>query len=391
MKVSLLPAMRSVVLPSFLALLAAAPLHEAKADRGERGRDRTRHTTPAPARGMGEAQYHLNQYLYQGQRLDLVRTLGLRNRTHDGQQLLSIQVIAQSTQHRSSLKLIMNGQTVASSVLSPGMSLHVLTLPPYVHLQDLQLAVVGGAYLQTATTQTGYTAPPVPPRGLERLRVQVNQNYRGENLLPVRRLIANQYPGALQGKQLEKVVLMASSARGRARAQLVINGIETGMTQIVPMSVTRLEFDLPRNLRNVIGQDINTVQIKLVGNVFVEDLMTLTQSQSRRGHDQVLSEIVNRRFLGSHRVSLLSLLGQRRDIDFGSEVESVTIVSSGQGVVSLDARGFSQGSVRVLGSTGSTTIRVQDFASLSELGLTINGRIMVEQLVINFRPSLRRL
>lgn len=398
MKVSLLPVMRNVMLPSALALLVAAPLiSDANADGGRRGRggrgDTVERRTPPPAHhtnrpGTQMLSQQVNQYLYQGQRLDLIRQLRLRAELDSGKQVLNLQVSAQSTQHRSSLKLIMNGQTVGSLPLGPSMQQGAFTLPPHTYLNDLQLAVVGGAYLGSVNATLGYNTP-MPPtgpidEGRNRLRVDHFQNYQGQSIIPVRRVISDQYPGALMGKKLEKVVLLASSRGGRARAQLLINGMPVGVEQIIPMQETRLRFHLDSYQRNVVGQDIRSIQIELRGNVQTSRLIAVT-SESGASYNREVLVNVQRRFLGSQHLSISQLIGYRSDVDMFSQVQSVTIVSSGHGTISLNSRGLSQGSLRVIGGTGTSTINVRDMATLQDLELFVNGRVRIEQLRINLR------
>ena len=400
MKVSLLPVMRNIMLPSAVALMVAAPFADANAERGRRGRDGRRdggrverRTPPPPAHaarpGAQVLSQQINQYLYQGQRLNLVRELRMRRELQSGKQVLTLQVSAQGTQHRSSLKLIMNGQTVGSVPLRPRLQNRSFSLPPHAHLNDLQLAVVGGAYVQSASAHLGYTAPtpiptPAPGNNRQRLKVDHFQNYTGQSIIPVRRVISDQYPGALMGKELKKVVLKASSRRGRARAQLLINGMPVGPEQVIPQVETRLQFRLDRFQRNVVGQDIRRIQIQLRGNVQTSKLIAVTMDSTPAYSNSVVVP-VHRSFLGSQRVSISQLLGYRSDVDMYAQVESVSITSSGHGTISLQSRGYSQGSLRVIGAIGTSTIHVRDFASLSELELLVNGRIRIEELRVNLR------
>ena len=399
MKVSLLPVMRNVMLPSAVALMVAAPFADANADGGRRGRGGRndegrveRRTPPPPAHvarpGAQVLSQQLNQYLYQGQRLDLINQLRMRGELQTGKQVLNLQVSAQATQHQTSLKLIMNGQTVGSVPLSPRLQNRSFSLPPHAHLNDLQLAVVGGAYIQSASAQLGYTSPtqpvPTPDNGRQRLRVDHVQSYRGQNILPVRKIISDQHPGALMGKELKKIVLVASSRAGRAKAQLLINGIPVGAEQVIPQTETRLQFQLDRLQRNIVGQDIQRIQIELHGNVQTSRLVAVT-ADSTPAYSSSVVVPVHRSFLGSQRVSVSQLLGYRSDVDMYAQVESVTITSSGHGAISLQSRGLSLGSLRVIGAVGTSTINVRDVATLSTLELLVNGRIRIEELRVNLR------
>jgi hypothetical protein len=260
MKVSLLPLTRLFMFQTVLTMVLAIPFSNAHAQRHRPSPGPQPAPMPAPGYGTQEVKKQLNQYLYQGERINLIQSLGLHHELNSGKKLISVSVKAQSTQYNSSLKLIMDGQTIGHAQLTQQMGLKVFNIPAHTAPQKLKLAVVGGAYVKMAKASLSSYGPgpgPGPQPGNGRLRAVLNQHISAQTILPVRRLIKEQNPGVqLRGKKLQKVILKASSRRGRAQAQLLINGMPVGYSQTIPVQESRLVFQLDNYGPNIMGQDV---------------------------------------------------------------------------------------------------------------------------------------
>lgn len=113
--------------------------------------------------------------------------------------------------------------------------------------------------------------------GVQRLRAPLNLHSRGRDVIRVKQEIARANPGIrLEQMTAEQVVLIASSAGGRAQATLLINGRAIGQTQIIPRQETRLVFDIPHRFEERMP---NTLQIEIHGNVFTRALVLFTEDQ----------------------------------------------------------------------------------------------------------------
>jgi hypothetical protein len=132
---------------------------------------------------------------------------------------------------------------------------------------------------------------------------------------------------------------------------------------------------------------LKRVELQINGRaVFAKAIVMKVAGAMGPGPQNNISVNVHRSFYGTERVGLSQLIGYRPGVDMNAQVESVTIVSQGHGTISLAGAGQVHGTIRVIGGQGTSSIRVMNWASLSQLKLRVNGRITVKQLRIKLKP-----
>jgi hypothetical protein len=376
MKVQLLPLTRLFMIQCFLTMLVAMPFADANAQGrpgqgpGRPGQGPVGPGMPAPR--IIETQ--VNKYIYERDQINVSQELRLAQ----GQKILGLIITAQGTSHRSMLGLFAGARLIEEKLLSAHSSQLVYHLPMQTNLNSLVLKVKGGAFISKIGAELDLPVGPMP--GQEQIvRAQVNQQYHGQSILPVRQLIA-QTGVQLMGQKVESVILRASSARGQARAQLLINGQAVGVAQIIPMQETRLVFNLPRFAQNIIGQDLRTIQIEVNGNVFV-NLVGLRLDQ--QGYNQTAQVQVNQRFMSNQRLSLAQVLGHQARIDMQRPIEAITVVAQGHGNIMLAGSGTAQGGIQVQGAT-TQSVAIHGFASAQDIMMRFSGNIVIESIRIKF-------
>jgi len=234
--------------------------------------------------------------------------------------------------------------------------------------------------------QGGYNSQP------QVLKAQIFKQLQGYSKLAVKSLVNDATGVRLQGLEVKKVILKASSRMGRAQAVLLINGMRVGYSQTIPTYETRLVFDLNSWSQNVIGQDVRTIQIEINGNVLAKMVALRVEpshsgSQGQGGYNQNVVVNVNQSFYGSQRVSLSQLTAYGPRIDANKAIEAVTIVARGRGMIHVAGNGQGQGGIQVQGQT-TQSIRVFGHTTVRDLMLRIRAtgqRVVIEQIRIKFK------
>lgn len=387
MKRSLLPLTRLFMIQCLLTMILAISFNSAHAQRRGGG-----HNQGGQHPANQSQNIQVNQYLYESQKLDLDQLLRVHQHQRQGKEVVGITIKAQSTQYNSKLIVVLNGQRLIASNLNSQMSQTDLMLPSLRGSDKLILKVKGGAFIKAIRVdlQDIYSPGPIPGQD-EVLRAQVNRSYRGISTLPIKALINQSNPGNLQGAKVDKVILKASSLRGRATATLLINGRPVGMPQNISYTQDRLVFDLPNYSANTIGHDINTIQIELRGNVDVKMVGLKVQKRGHGGghgggNSQSVHVQVNRAFSHHALIDLESLLVFGPRINIYAPIQSITIVAEGQGAIHLNALGLPQSHMQVRG-VDTQTFRVQGFqTAIKDINLSITGRrITIKSMIINFK------
>lgn len=363
----------------------------------------------------------VNRYLNEGEKINIIRELRLRRELEYGKKIVSISVDAQSTERRSKLILIMDGQTIGQANLSSTLAPAVFTIPSFTVPTKLKLKVIGGAFISTVSADLRDSSSgdwSYPSQNLN-LQANLNQWLEGRQIVPVGDLIQRSNPGAqVRGMSLTKIVLIAESSsdrghhrrrgrrghhgrRGRhgghhgnhghggyglAEAQLLINGMPVGYPQTITERETSLHFLLPENRRNVIGEEIRSVDLQITGDIYARTVVAELQSSSV----SPLRAVLNRSFYGSERLTLAQLLQSVRGVSMNAPVESITFVTRGHGTIAVAGMGTVQGTVRVDRRTSSGSVRVVNQASLSQLSMRISGRVTIEEVRVNFKSNYSR-
>jgi len=349
----------------------------------------------ANAQAQGQVQVQrqqINSYYYQGDQINLNQQLGLAQLIRQGKKILSVSVKAQATQFDSKIVLKVNGQRIQAQMLSQSLSLKTFAVPYLSQGDQITFKVKGGAFVKVVKAEYKSRFPGGGQGQAQVLKAVINKQFRGNQTLPIKRLVQDYSGARLQGKKVLKVIVKASSRNGHAKAQLLINGSPVGYEQTIPMNEQRLVFSLPAYGRNVIGQDIRSIQVQVIGNVHVTMVgIKVKKGLGQQGggqHNQDSVQVqVNRTFRGSERVSLQSLMGHNRP-NGQKQVESVTITAKGRGDIRIAGAGQSQGSMNVNSRYAQgQTVRVSGFATLQDLKLRVNGTLTIESIRIKFKRS----
>ncbi|GAB4414433.1 MAG: hypothetical protein OHK0056_21270 [Bacteriovoracaceae bacterium] len=160
----------------------------------------------------------------------------------------------------------------------------------------------------------------------ERIRLveYVNQEFRGETILPLRRMLDldQQY----RGYELKRVVVFGSSRAGFGQATLLINGRQEGLSETLAIGGDRNVLEVAPGQE--IGRDIKTLELKLNGNIYIDQIVAiLVDRDDRPGPGPIFSQRVQRtimsnfdRFRPLDVLRELSLESRR-----GDSVESITV------------------------------------------------------------------
>lgn len=330
----------------------------------------------------------INSYIDQRDQIDLLQVLGMnRGLGQRGARIASLSVNA-SGHPGATLILKLNGRQVDAARLGGYNTETQLRPPQNIRPQDrLVLSANTNVFLSTvkAVVKRGGNRPNLPNRP-NVLRAQINKTVFGQETLPVRQLVQSQTGARLQGLKLDKVIVRASSQERfrQARAQLLINGAPVGMAQPLPAFEQRLVFELPRYAMNTIGQDIRTIQLRVIGNAQVKMVgLKIDQGPAHNGSFQVN---VNRSFNGSQRIDLAQLIGRAHGPAMNAPLESITIVAHGSGNMILTGGASVLGSMIFNGPfSASETVASHGHVTPSEVKARIKGRITIESIRINVR------
>tara|TARA_B100001971_G_C18268046_1_gene596799 strand:+ start:249347 stop:250543 length:1197 start_codon:yes stop_codon:yes gene_type:complete len=385
MRVLPLSLLRLFLLQCVMTLILTLTMQDAYAQRGGRGGGRGGnggsngpvHTNPS------SSFLSVNQYMYDGDRLPLHNKMDLSMAD-------ALEISAQSSSWNAALEIKLNRQTIQTVQLSSYMQAKKVLIPQ-LHMGDkLVLKVIGQVYIQSIEATKAYS--PGPGNGQnDRLVALLHGQFTASTTLKVRKLIAEQNGrGVLQGKNVKKVVLVASSARGRAQAQLLINGQPVGWSQTIPTYKTRLVFEL-NGRRNVVGNQIQSIELKINGRAVTLNRIAVVTNNSQGGHHgggqhprQSVGVQVNRSFLGSQNVSLQSLIGYQR-VNMHAPVRKLIIDVAGHGNVMVNGAGMRLGSVSSLGRIStSETVHVNGAASIAQISMRVAGRLTIKSITIQY-------
>ena len=379
MRINLLPQVRLFLFQCLMTMLIALPL-TAKAQYHGGGHHG----------GFGLNQpltSQVNSYLQQGDQINVNRSLGLNQVLQQGQDIVSLRVKAQSTQYNSKLVLLLNGQRLQAQPVSSYLSDSVFQVPKLRMGDRLILKVRGAAYIQSLSAQVSMGPIGPGPGQVQPIKARINQQFYGPTTLKVRRLLKDFTGVQLQGMKIKKVIMKASSLRGRAQATLLINGQPVGYSQILPTQPTRLVFNLPAYGANVVGQDIRSIQIQLQGrnmNVKMVGVRAVQQGGHHGGMNSVQIN-VGQRFQGSQRVSLQQLVGYGQHINMNKEIEAITIVARGHGNIMMAGAGRGQGGISVQGPTTQSLNLMGQYVTGNQIKLRVSGNIVIQSIRIKFK------
>lgn len=391
MKTKLLPQTRLFMIQCLLTMILAFSFNNAHAQYQSDWEQGFNDYQIVNGIGIEETQSYVGQYLSQGDHIQLMQKLKLKQAIRQGKKVLSITVNAQASSYNSKLILKVNGQKIDAQPVSASSYGTVFQVPALLQHDSLAIKVKGSAYVESvsATIKSmhsgGHGQGGINQNGV--VKAIVHKVTQGTKVLKVKQLIKSQNRIKLQGLKVKKVIMKASSRRGRGQATLLINGSPVGYSQTVPMGQTRLVFNLGSWSQNIIGQDIRSIQIQVKGNITTK-MVGLKLAQNGHGrHNQSISINVNQAFYGSQRLSLASLLPYGSQVNQNKQIEAITIVARGRGMINVAGASRAQGSIQVHGPT-TQSIRVSGSTSLRNLKLRVRAtgnKIVIEQVRIKFK------
>lgn len=189
-----------------------------------------------------------------------------------GREILSLSVRMSAPGGRSHAILLENGRAVGQPVIIPS---HTIDADFYVERPNsrnlLELSLNGPVYISEMTATVRDFGSPGHPGGVHygpiELREFVGQAFYGGDHLNLDQLLGLQnYPG----RSVKKVVIRGSSQRGRGTAELLINGF--GQRSIVTLGTSMREHSLRVRGMSRIGYEIQTLELALLGNIFIESV-----------------------------------------------------------------------------------------------------------------------
>jgi hypothetical protein len=177
---------------------------------------------------------------------------------------------------RSHAILMENGHAVGQPVIVPN-----YTIDAYFTVENpssrtlLELNLNGPVYISEITARVldvggghgGGGWPGGGHGGPFELSEFVGQNFRGQDFLNLDAILGlSQY----HGMTISKVIVRGSSRAGRGTAELMINGF--GQRSTVTLGTGLREYSLRVPGRSRIGIEINSLDLELNGNIFIESV-----------------------------------------------------------------------------------------------------------------------
>jgi hypothetical protein len=375
MKVNLLPQVRLFLFQCLMTMVVALPMTSANAQyHGGYG-------------GYGQGQpvtSHVNSYLQEGDRINITLKLQLAQLMQQGKDLVSLSVKAQSTSYGAKLVLKLNGQRLQEKQIGSYLSDTQFQIPKLMMQDKLVVVVKGGAFIQSISGQVQSPMGSAPGHA-DVLKAQINQQIFGQDVLAVRQLVKQATGVQLKGAKVDKVLLKANSLRGHAQAQLLIDGRPVGFPQTIQAQKQRIVFNLPKYARNVIGQDIQSIKIKIQGKLHVQMVALVLQQGRTHGSTDSVQIQVNQRIQGSQRLALSQLMGYGQQAHMQKQIEAVTIVAQGQGSIMAAGAGRGQGGIQVHGPTTQSLNLMGQSVTPAQLKLRIQGNIVIKSIRIKFK------
>lgn len=365
------------------------------------------------------AQYHssqskmvvhsINKTLRSGTSIDLQRAFA--QKLQAGEQIKSIRLITRSGSYGSSAYLMKWGNIVDSTSLSG--SSKMLSLPQNESMMNMSLKINGSVYVSriVATVEQSY----VDPYGdsgygqghqghqgqsdVELIKANINKHTYGVTKLQVKNMIQQMSGINLNGKEVKKVVIKASSngyGYQRASVQLEVNGRKVGQAQSLSSRMQNVVMTLSPYQRNIIGEDIQNIKVVVVGNALVRMVGVKVKEELfdyGMGYDNTPDHVVittQKALFGSQRSILSQLIGYNPSVSFTKTIQKLELVVSGQGSIQLAGAGYQNRSARGAQQgkqSGTITFNLNDGATtVKDLALESDGNLTIKKIKITFNP-----
>lgn len=194
-----------------------------------------------------------------------------------GREVQDLTVTMSAQGGRSHAILMENGQAIGQPVIVPNYTIDAdFTVQNPNSRTLLELNLNGPVYISEITARVldvggghggGGGWPGGGHGGPLELSEFVGQNFRGQDFLNLDAVLGlSQY----QGMTISKVIIRGSSRAGRGTAELMINGF--GQRSMVTLGTGLREHSLRVPGRSRIGIEINSLDLEMNGNIFIESV-----------------------------------------------------------------------------------------------------------------------
>ncbi|MCT4641067.1 MAG: hypothetical protein N4A33_02145 [Bacteriovoracaceae bacterium] len=348
-----------------------------------------------PGQGEKKIVHRVNRQMAHNTRIDLQRALA--NKLRAGEKIKSIRIVGQSSAHNSKVILKSYGQTIGQVSLDYYGGPKLIPVPLHVAPSSLKLVVKGGAYLQriVAGVVKDWGSGPMPGQG-QVVKALLDQHTYSTTIIPVRQVIKQQTGVQLRGLKAKKIILKAK-AKGHysnTTAQVLINGSPVGMPIYLSTQMERRSIQLPAYQRNIIGDDIKSIKIKVQGQALVKMVGIKVkdmysgggygngQSSSTMGSGQVVVH-TQQALYGRQTISLAQLVGHDYTVDMQRPIKKIVLTVQGSGTIKLSSAGYSNTVAQRANRNGKIVFNINNsMASVRSLALITRGNLTLEKVKI---------
>lgn len=401
------------LLPKVLVLLFLALLvqnHASAQGRGYGNGNRPAPIRPLPPTGPFYDYYDhsvvtLNENVFRYfngvSSLDLKQIFRL-GAQHRGMQLEQIIVTATSDAGRGQMALEINGLGQMDRQVVGLFSSRLFFFADPIRntigddIRQASLNMRGNIYIESVEIHLRTQRNDGGGRGREEiLQAQVWDYLNNGKLYAVRNVLGMN--AQYNNRALGWVEIKGTSPHRNASARLLINGRVQGVPQNFQAYDSTLRFLLPRNA-NILGRDIQTVQLEVYGTVHVTEIKAGIQSPNnvppRRPPPAFVEETMNLHLTGFQNVSLDSLIRDSRGQDLrGLRVASVEVTARARhygAAITLceKARGWNSGFCQPSQRVGTTATFTTHFANsmlFEDIDLQNSGELVIQKVTVRFQ------
>jgi len=228
--------------------------------------------------------------------------------------------------------------------------------------------------------------------------VEIRQFFMGQSRLD---FFQDAYTRArLQGQELKRVVIFASSEMGNGQARLLVNGqISAEGAQTLPRPITKFAFRLDP-FANIPGRSLRTLELEMKGRIYVEKVVFhVAEAQRPPGPGpvnpgqpqiEVVRQQLNETIQGEGGLHLFRLfnLGAERQ---GQALRRVTVLARsqrGQAQAQLHINDQSSAQAQFIGVTSTRltfeTNGMRIGQQIQGLRLQVRGNAVIEEVSLEF-------
>lgn len=231
-------------------------------------------------------------------------------------------------------------------------------------------------------------------REVRKEELQVRQYFQGQSRLD---LLADSYTRMrLQGAQIRRVVIHASSEMGNGQARLLANGqVTVEGAQTLPRAMDKHAFKLDP-FANTMGRSLRTLDLEMRGRIYVEKVVFhVSEAQFPPGPGpvdpgrpqvEVVRQQLNETIQGEGGQNLFRLFNLAAERQ-GQSLLRVTVLARaqwGSATAELHLNSQSAGAAQYIGST-STRLSFETYGQrigqqIQALRLQVRGNVVIEEI-----------